>query len=214
MVQFELDSFYFKFKNLLRAEKDAVLTFKSEAGRAFVTLSLDLGHVLSAEPDPPPCGPRNGPARTRRCEKRAAAREKLAAEEAAKDVESIEDVDDTTTDDKHAAEEANGNVKSTDNEEPTDAGKVEVQEIKEIAERATEPTEEATAGKVGLENIDDEFCTDAVYNSKSKETKSVASQTLERGPLPNSSSSKPGFDDEFGGGPLSRIWLATDLVFL
>ena len=139
------------------------------------------------------CWPRNGPARTRRREKWAAAREKLAAEEAAKDVESTEDVDDTTTDDKPAAEEANGNVKSTDNEEPTDAGKVKVQEIKELAERATEPTEEATAGKVGLENIDDEFCTDAVYTSKSKETKSVASQTLERGPLPNSSS-KPGFD--------------------
>jgi hypothetical protein len=24
--------------------------------------------------------------------------------------------------------------------------------------------------------------------------------------------SKPGFDDEFGSGPLSRAWLATDLV--
>jgi hypothetical protein len=88
MVQFELDIFYFKFKNLLRAEKDAVLTFKSEAGRAFVTLSLDLGHVLSAEPDPPLVGPGMGrPARTRRLEK-------LAAEEAANDVESTDDVED------------------------------------------------------------------------------------------------------------------------
>ena len=50
----------------------------------------------------------------------------ILSEEAAKDVESTEDVDDTTTDDKPAAEEANGYVKSTDNEEPTDAGKVEV----------------------------------------------------------------------------------------
>ena len=44
-----------------------------------------------------------------------------------------------------------------------------------------------------LENVDDEFCTYDVYNSKSKETKSVASQNLERGPLPNTTS-KPGFD--------------------
>ena len=157
MVQFELDSFYVKFKNLLRAEKDAVLTFKSEAGRAFVTLSLDLGHVLSAEPDPPPHGPRNGPARTRRREKRAAAGEKLATEEAAKYVESTVDVEGTRTDDKSDAEEANEIVKSTDDEEPTDAENVEVQKMKEIAERVTEPTEEATAGKVELENNDDEF---------------------------------------------------------
>ena len=194
MVQSELDSFYVKFKNLLRAEKDAVLTFKSEAGRAFATLSLDLGHVLSAEPGPAPRGPRNGPARIRRREKRAAAREQLAAEEAAKGVESTEDVEDTRTDNKPAAEEAIGNVKTTDTrkgEEPSEAEKVE--EVKEIAERATEGTDEATTGKVELEDIDDEFCTDAVYNSKSKEAKSVASQTLESGPLPNSLS-KPFFD--------------------
>jgi hypothetical protein len=34
------------------------LGLKSKAGRAFNTLFLDLGHVLS-EPDPPPRGPRN-----------------------------------------------------------------------------------------------------------------------------------------------------------
>ena len=61
MAQRELDSFYVKFKNLLRAEKDATLTLKSEAGRAFVTLSLDLGHVLSEQDLSPRGGPRNGP---------------------------------------------------------------------------------------------------------------------------------------------------------
>ena len=40
----------------------AFITTDTGAGRAFVTLSLDLGHVVSAEPDPPPRGPRNGPA--------------------------------------------------------------------------------------------------------------------------------------------------------
>ena len=47
MVQSELDSFYVKFKNLLRAEIDATLTIKSESGRAVVSLSDDLGHVFS-----------------------------------------------------------------------------------------------------------------------------------------------------------------------
>ena len=74
MAQWELDSFYVKFKNLLRSEKDATLTLKAEAGRAFVTLTLDLGHVLSEHEQLQPRGPRNGPARQRRRVKRAAAR--------------------------------------------------------------------------------------------------------------------------------------------
>ena len=73
MAHFELDSFYFKFKNLLQAEKDATLTIKSEAGRASVTLSLDLGHVLSGQGQLPHRS-RGGTARERRREKRAAAR--------------------------------------------------------------------------------------------------------------------------------------------
>ena len=69
MVQWELDSFYVKFKNLLRAEKDATLTLKAEAGRASVTLSLDLGHVLSEHDQFQPHRLRNGPARQRRRER-------------------------------------------------------------------------------------------------------------------------------------------------
>ena len=81
MANWELDSFYLKFKNLLCSEKDATLTFKSEAGRAFVTLSVDLGHVHSGQGHLSPSGPRNGPSRQRRREKRAAAREqKLSSE--------------------------------------------------------------------------------------------------------------------------------------
>ena len=54
-----LDSFNFKFKNLLHAEKDVILTIKSEAGQAHVSLSQDLGHVHTL---PFKCSrnPRNG----------------------------------------------------------------------------------------------------------------------------------------------------------
>ena len=65
MTVCELDSFYFKFKNLLLAEKNASLTLKSEAGRAEVTLSVDLGHLLlEAGPQKAQSG-RHGPARKR-----------------------------------------------------------------------------------------------------------------------------------------------------
>ena len=47
----ELDTFNFKFKNLLLAEKNATLSLKSDAGRAQVTLSVNLGHLL-LEPGP------------------------------------------------------------------------------------------------------------------------------------------------------------------
>jgi hypothetical protein len=99
MGQDELDSFFIKFKNLLKAEKAATLSLKSEAGIAFVSLSLDLDHVLSDQGRVPP-GPRNGPARIRRREKRAAAREKRAAEEANKQVESTANVEKTSSVDK------------------------------------------------------------------------------------------------------------------
>ena len=46
MTVSEIDTFYFKFKNLLLAEKNATLTLRSEDGRAQVTLSVDLGHLL------------------------------------------------------------------------------------------------------------------------------------------------------------------------
>ena len=197
MVHLELDSLYVKFKHLLRAEKNVTLTLKSEAGRAFVTLSLDLGHVLS-EQDLRPRGPRNGPARIRRREKHAAARENLATEEETTNVDSTANVEETRNLDKPAAEEASRKENSTDNvanarkgEEPVDTEQVEAQEVKETAEKATELSKEVTAEKV--EAIEDEFCKDDVYNNDAKKTKSVECQTIERGPLPITSS-KPGFD--------------------
>ena len=159
-----------------------------------MTLTLDL----SEQDLRPHGGSRNGPARIRRREQRAAARENLATEEAKKKVEPTANVEATRTTDKPVAVEAIGNVKATDNvpntenaEEPTNADQVEAEEVEETAAKAKEE-EEATAGKV--EAIEDEFCTDDVYlNLETKKTKSVETQTLERGPLPNTPS-KPGFD--------------------
>ena len=74
MAEFELDSFYIKFKNLLYTEKDAVLNIKSEAGRAHVSLSLDLGHIRSVTP----YKYRNSPSQQRRRARRQAERNKVS----------------------------------------------------------------------------------------------------------------------------------------
>ena len=64
----ELDTFYFKFKNHILAEKNATLTLNSEAGRTRATLSVDLGQLLSDAASQQPNHGRNGPARWRRRE--------------------------------------------------------------------------------------------------------------------------------------------------
>ena len=79
----DLDSFYFKFKNLLFAEKDATLTLKSEAGRVQVSLSVDLGHVLPEEPlHLPHLHCTNGPSTQRRRARRAEEHARKVAENA------------------------------------------------------------------------------------------------------------------------------------
>ena len=63
------DSFFCKFKNLLHSGKNAQLEIKSEAGKAFVKLTAEVEAT-----SPPGVRFRNGPARQRRREKRAADR--------------------------------------------------------------------------------------------------------------------------------------------
>ena len=164
MVHRELDSFYNKFKNLLSAEKDATLTFKSEAGRAFVTLSLDLGHVHSGQDQLPPFGHRNGPARQRQREKHAAARsEKLSAENVeVEDIQSSEKIEEVHADQNSTVEEA----EQIEND-------VKANQARNILEK--EPAEKVEAT---VKDLDDEVCPDEIYQSQSNLI-SVATQTLE-----------------------------------
>ena len=179
MVQWELDSFYVKFKNLLRAEKDATLTLKAEAGRASVTLSLDLGHVLSEHDQFQPHRLRNGPARQRRREKRAAARaEKVLAEAVeAKDVEPAEKVEEVLATNSSAAEEAavlDSVAKS--------------KELYKSNEKTTEKVEET------VRDLKDEVCPDEIYRCQNQsKLVSVGTQTLECG-VAHTQSSKSMFD--------------------
>ena len=78
----ELDSFYLKFKNILIAEKDAIMTLKSVSRRSHVTLSVDLGHIHSNAAGQPPRHLGKGPARVRRRDRRSEAR-RIASAQAA-----------------------------------------------------------------------------------------------------------------------------------
>ena len=97
----ELDSFYLKFNTLLRAGRNATLKIESKAGKAEVTLQVELrdislpsAHLQHHRPH----RPRNGPARQRRRERRAANREADIAVEVRKvQNEHIADVEETST---------------------------------------------------------------------------------------------------------------------
>jgi vacuolar-type H+-ATPase subunit F/Vma7 len=83
MTSNEIDSFVKKYKGLCQAGRSASLNFSSNAGKVSVILRVDLG-VLEELHGPhghlPPNLSRNGPARQRRRERRAAARSANAEE--------------------------------------------------------------------------------------------------------------------------------------
>ena len=153
MTVSEIDTFYFKFRNLLLAEKNATLSLKSEDGRAQVTLSVDLGHLLpGAVPQQQPYRGRNGPARVRRRERRAEARRNAEAEEAS---------DETTEEVKKST--------ATQTTERVDIGEQQVTG-KDIP---TDAIAKAT------EEVADEFCSDKEYSGPFKVVESEETITYE-----------------------------------
>ena len=185
MANAELDSFYVKFKNLLYSEKDATLTLKSEAGRALVTLSLDLGHVHSEHEHPRHGGHRNGPARQRRRDKRAADRlekdnqatEKVKlgdAVEASKVFNPTEKVSADADEAKKFERAATAPLKTKAISEKEIAVMVEVHNAQE--------SDAAKAEGPLLKEVEDMFRpNDELDRTESKETRSVETQTLESG---------------------------------
>ena len=131
-----MTTFYLTFKNLLIAEKDAILTLKSETVRSHVTLSVDLGHVHSNAAVHPPRHPRNGPARTQRRERRVEAR-RLLAEEATSIAEKVD------VSEKDTVEVENQEKPSSENDESTE-------NVEEVLENSTMAAEQVVTGKVSV----------------------------------------------------------------
>ena len=157
MALSEIDSFVFKFKNLLHLEKDATLTMKSEAGRAVVTLSVELGHVPSA-PLHFMRNPRNSPSRQRRRDKRAAARqsEKDTGKEATEKVQDEPNNENVKT--FNTAEQAGqADFELGDNSMmiPDEVCKDEVYEIAPVVSEATSVCSiELFPAKYGLDGLE------------------------------------------------------------
>ena len=145
------------------------MTLSSNAGKASLHLCVDLG-VLSQES--PPTQTRNGPARLRRREKRAAAR-KANAEEAeatltAEEREVLEWAEKAKT--KAVAEKAI----------------VPVEESTDVEPKKTEQVEKET--QTSAVEVTDELCKDSEYGSKSpndsnkEEPKSVEAASHQKPP--------------------------------
>jgi hypothetical protein len=83
MAQAEIDSFILKFKNLLISGRNATLVIKSNAGKAEVSLNVELGQVLPPHVQHQHQRSRDGPSRQRRKLRRAEARAAVSKSEEA-----------------------------------------------------------------------------------------------------------------------------------
>ena len=143
----EIDSFILKFKSLLQAGRNASLTVKAEAGKASVSLHVNLGDVLPPEfLQQHRHGSRNGPARQRRRERRATARkEKAKSAVEANEVVELEVVEETSTD--------------STTHDTTEAIGLEV--VEEIASSSN--VTEASEFGATLREVHDEFCPEDLF---------------------------------------------------
>ena len=161
MTLFEIDSFVFKFKNLLHCKKNASLAIKAEDGRVHIDLSVELEpiDVSATVPGFRHFKTRNSPSMQRWRAKRAAAR--LSEEE-----ESGKEVS------------AEGSA-STKNSEVVDA-------TEEVVSRANKETivvdtvtlDEVCTDKVYNEEIDKKEEFTLYYSFKSKHSVEVISDSL------------------------------------
>ena len=117
MTMSEIDSFFFKYKNLLIAGKSANLTLRAEAGKATITLAVEVEDLQHVHPNN---RPRDGPSRQRRREKRAKARSE-EAELAGNEADPTE-VNESTDKETETVSEHEANTKKTDAAEASTNG--------------------------------------------------------------------------------------------
>ena len=144
MANQEINSFILKFKNLWRAGKNANLTIKSLAGKAHVSLNVELddnpADLDQHQHGKLRNGSRNGPARQRRRLRRAAAPQAEKAEEAVTEEE---------------AENATVDKESTE---------ISSVAVKAIVNQTTSATTDNVMG-----DLVDEFCSEEEYTTEIEE---------------------------------------------
>ena len=113
MAPDELESFFFKFRNLWKAGQEATLNVKTKAGQAWVTLEVNLGAPQPHQAQRQHCGSRVSASQNRRLQRRAENR-KLGkdAKEASEAIRAESEIDNKSVDDE-AAEKATKAAKAT-----------------------------------------------------------------------------------------------------
>ena len=154
MAMSEIDSFIYKFRNLLYSGKNARLELKSESGKATVNLTVEV-----EIPTKPRYQAWNGTARQRRRDRRATARAVAAGEVAAADAAAVGAVtEDAAVKNVVAETEEAGKARSV---EVTDMGANQFEdavEAKELeAARSFEPEDEIVK-EVNSEDTIEEKC--------------------------------------------------------
>ena len=164
MASYEIDSFVRKFKVLCQAGRSACLTISSDAGKATLNLSVDLGvlpdegqHHHPHHPHLPRKHSRNGPSRQRRREKRAAARSAQAEEAEAA----------LTAEEKEMLEIAGKAASNSHVQEATVPAKGSVVLDAEDAKGTEDAEEEVIVEETKTSDTDIvyEVCPDSVYES-------------------------------------------------
>ena len=166
MTSNEIDSFVKKYKGLCQAGRSASLNFSSNAGKVSVILRVDLG-VLEEGPHLPPNLSRNGPARQRRRERRAAARLANAEEaEAALSAEEQELLEMAArAGSQSPVQQVNVPEKGSKDVETVKAQNVPEKGSNDVeTENAQDVTDNSKATKTSAIEVTDEVCKDSEYD--------------------------------------------------
>ena len=118
MAKSEIDSFFFKYKNLLIAGKSANLTLRAEAGKATITLAVEVEDLEHVHPNN---RARDGLSRQRRREKRAKARHE-ESEIAGHEID-LTEVNESADKETETVSEHKANTSETDAPEASTVGK-------------------------------------------------------------------------------------------
>ena len=165
MAMSEVDSFFFKFKQLLHSGRKAHLEIKSEAGKAVVHLTAE---VDVNEDDHHRAQPRNRPARQRRREKRAALRDAAAtAAEQSGAGSATEKVTEERVEDIEKDPTVVAKAKVVEETKEVAVKALEVKETEEVANKEENTTSKTT---IPVIEVQDEFCPNESYETKSSNT--------------------------------------------
>ena len=171
MAHSEIDSFVMKFKQIMHSGKKVDLNIKSEAGKAVINLTVEVDVPLQPQRS---AQPRNGPARQRRREKRAAARD--AAEQTALAEEAAKNVPNPASekDEVIVVKKVDPNLHVTETDKMVAKETTTAEEVTNRKENSNSKVHVAGKAAFPLSEVQDEFCPNKSFENKSTNTLSYS----------------------------------------